>query len=294
MSLELCHPASPRRAVDWRWRSASCISRGLLSSHCGWADAWVERAVAFQEALDDRDGDPHHPRLADPDPVLAAAHEVWLDGDRPTRWHVEALLLAGEGDDSIAGRCGIPADVVAAYADVFFDVRARLAQRSYILHQAINVNHDRPEHEVGRAWKLLGYGGGPLVVDFLAEGAGRMDDWGMIGPAAPQGRHARLRRMVVAALTLDFDAASARRLDPLIRSLEEADERASAAETTPITTSFAAMVEGLVLTPSSTDRGDDLAVRTESRPSGADPGMVTEHIDREELEEFAPLRRVGS
>jgi len=101
--------------------------------------------------------------------------------------------------------------------------------------------------------------------------------------------------MIVAALTLDLDAVSAMRLDPLIGSLEKVDERVSAATNVPIASSFAAMVEGLVLTPSSTDRGDDdLSVRTESRPFGADPGMVTEHNDRAELEEFAPLRRVGS
>ncbi len=294
MSLELCHPTSPRRAVDWRWRCPAYLRNRLLPVPRGWMDAWVERAITFQEALDDCDGDPHHPRLAEQDPVLAAAHGLQLDGDGPTRWHVEALLLAGEGDDSIAERTHIPADVIAAYASVFFDVRARLAQRSYILHQAINVNHDRPEHEVGRAWKLLGYGGGPLVVDFLAEGAGRMDDWGMIGPAAPQDRHARLRRMIAAALTLDLDAVSARRLDPLIGSLEEVDERVSAATNVPIATSFAAMVEGLVLTPSRTYHDDDMAVRIESRPFGADPGRVPAHEGRADLGEAAPLRRVGS
>ncbi len=166
------------------------------------------------------------------------------------------------------------------------------------LRQRLNINQDWPEHEVGRAWKLLGYGGGPLVVDFLAAGAGgaaKIDDFSVVGPAAPQDRHARLRRMVVAALTLDLDAVSAMRLDPLIGSLEEVDERALAATNAPIATSFTMMVDGLVLTPSNTDRGDDdLALRSESRPSGADPARVTEHNDRADLEEFAPLRRVGS
>ena len=62
VSLALCHPASPRRAADWRWRTATRLRGGLLPTRCGWVDTWVERAVAFQAALDDRGGGPHHPR----------------------------------------------------------------------------------------------------------------------------------------------------------------------------------------------------------------------------------------
>ena len=73
MSLETCHPASPRRAVDWRWRCATRLREGRLPAHPAWSDAWVERVVAFQETLDDPDGDPHRPRLAELEPALAEA-----------------------------------------------------------------------------------------------------------------------------------------------------------------------------------------------------------------------------
>jgi len=298
VSVELCHPASPRRAVDWRWRAATCLRRGLLPAHPAWSDPWVERVVTFQKALDDPDGDQHRPRLAEPDPALAAAYELHLDGGCFTRWHVEALLLAGEGDDSIAGHCGIPADVVAAYAEVFFDVRARLERTSYVLHQAINVNRDRPEYAVGRAMKTLGYCGGPLAVDFLAagaEGTGRLDDSAVVGPAAPQDRHARLRRMVVAALTLDLDPAAARRLVPLIGALDADDEEASASMSRPIEGSFAAMVAGLDLTPGRPERDEyGLDDGGESRPTGDDPRRDADHEARADFGAQAPLRRVGS
>jgi len=265
VSLELCHPASPRRAVDWRWRSATHLRMGLLPAHPAWSDPWVERVVAFQNALGDCEGIPHQPRPAEPDPVLAAAHDLQLDGGHRLRWHAEALLLAGEGDDSIAGRCGIPAEVVAAYAEVFFDVRTRLERTSYVLHQAIIVNQDRPEYAVGRAMKTLGYCGGPFVVDFMAagaEGTGRLDDFAVVGPAAPQDRQTRLRRMVVAALTLEVDPAAARRLVPLIGALDAVDEEASTAMSRPIDGSFAAMVADLDLAPGDAERGDDgLAAR---------------------------------
>jgi hypothetical protein len=296
MSLELCHPASPRRAVDWRWRAATCLRNRLLPAHPAWSDPWVARILAFQESLDDHDGDPNHPGSVEPDPALAAAYELHLDEDRPARWHVEALLLAGEGDDSIAGCCGIPAAVVAAYASVFFDIRARLERTSYFHHQVINVNQGRPGHSVGRAWKLLGYGGGPLVVDFMAAGvedAGRIGGFAVVGPRAPQDRHARLRRMAVAALTLELDPASARRLVPLIGALEEIDERASA--TSPIDGTFAAMVAGLDGVPGDAERGGNGLVAQEGiRPAGEIPTGVVQAEDREDLFETAPLRGFGA
>jgi len=254
--------------------------------------------VAFQNALGDCEGIPHQPRPAELDPVLAAAHDLQLDGGHQLRWRVEALLLAGEGDGSIAGCCGIPAEVVAAYAEIFFDVRTRLGRTSYVLHQAINVNQDRPGYAVGRAMKTLGYGGGPFVVDFMAagaEGTGRLDDFAVVGPAAPQDRQARLRRQVVAALTLELDPAAARRLVPLIGALEKIDQETSAPMSRPIDGSFAAMVADLDLTPVDAERGDDgLATRDGFRPAGEVPGGIVQGESLENLFATAPLRHVCS
>src|SRR4051812_45277479 len=78
VAFELIHPASPRRAIDWRWRAATCLRDGLIPFHSGWVDPWIEQAIAFQDALDDCNTDPHHPRLAGLDPVLTAAHDLWF------------------------------------------------------------------------------------------------------------------------------------------------------------------------------------------------------------------------
>src|SRR3954447_24774738 len=80
MSLERCHPASPYRAVDWRRRLATCLRRGSLPRLDGWADDPVERAVAFEAALQACGDDPRDPRLVDADPALAHALLIWLDG----------------------------------------------------------------------------------------------------------------------------------------------------------------------------------------------------------------------
>lgn len=298
MSLELCHPAGPRRAVDWRWRLASGLRDGTFPAGCGWADPWVERAVAYQEALDSVGGDPHHPHTTGVDPALAEAHRLRLGDDRPRRWEVEARLLAGGDDAEVARRCGLSVDAVTGFAAAFFDVRPRLGHPTYIQHQAIGAPHDAAESPVGGVWRGLGYHGGPLAVDFMAagaEGMGRLDDFAVVGPAAPQTRHARLRRMVVAALTLELDPAAARRLVPLIGALDAVDEEASAAMSRPIDDSFAAMVADLDLAPGDAERGDDgLAPRDGFRPAGEVPGGF---VQGESLENFfltAPLRDVGT
>ncbi len=59
---------------------------GLLPAHPAWSDSWVERFIAFQEALEDCDGDPHHPRPAELDPALAAAYGLHL-GCASGFWH---------------------------------------------------------------------------------------------------------------------------------------------------------------------------------------------------------------
>ena len=290
MSLEACHPASPRRAPDWRWRAATGIRSGLLPAHCGWADVWVGRAVALQDALGGRDGDPNHPpRRAGP--VLAAAHALWLGGDRPARWHVEALLLAGEGDASSPGAAASrpgpspPTRVPSSTSGPGW-------ARSYILHQVIDVNRDGPGTGPAGPGGCWATAAGPSSSTSWRRGG--QEDPAAVGPAAPRGRDARLRRLVVAALTLDLDAESARRLDPLLREWEGIDGRASAASNDPIAASFAAMAERLV-SPGRPGRGDEgSAARGESRPVGADPEGVAEHAGRADLGRVAPRRRVGS
>jgi hypothetical protein len=53
------------------------------------------------------------------------------------RWEVEARLLAGQDGESIAARCDIPASVVQAYHDTFYDVRSALKADMYILCEVI-------------------------------------------------------------------------------------------------------------------------------------------------------------
>jgi hypothetical protein len=99
-------------------------------------------------------------------PNLAAAHQMHL-GEPLVRWEVEARLLAGQGDESIAARCDISASVVQTYHDVFYDVRSALKADMYILCEVIGwrfwplVSPD--DHE--KLLKAHGYDYGEQGVD---------------------------------------------------------------------------------------------------------------------------------
>jgi hypothetical protein len=100
--------------------------------------------------------------------VLSAARSLRFQGDPPQRLELEARLLAGETFDAIAEKCGVPADVGAAYEAVFFNVSERLQATDYILSQVIGERLYvpgalRPDDFV----KFSAYRGGPYVVDAM-------------------------------------------------------------------------------------------------------------------------------
>ncbi len=81
----------------------------------------------------------------------------------------------------------------------------------------------------------------------------------------------------------------------LVESMEEVDQRASDASCRPIDGSFAAMVDGLDLTPGRPERDEyRLEGGGESRPTGDDPRRDADHEARADFGAEAPLRRVGS
>jgi hypothetical protein len=292
VSFESCHPANPRRAVDWRWLAATGIRDGSLMYHPAWVDSWVHRAIAFQDALEAQAGGPGPHGLPGPDAAIAAACGLMAGEEGPARWHVQALLLAGEDDASIAARCGLTPEAVAACERLFFDVRQGLGRPTYILHQVIGVNRFRPERDLGRVWRLLGYSGGPLVVDFLAAGAIEGgEDLGAVGPTAPGGRDARLRRLVVNALSVDLDVAALGRIAPLLGELDQIESEADAALGGPLAAGFDAMIAGLDLGPIDAEDGDEGQHEPgESARSGAGSGHFLTARGLAQV----PLARVGS
>ena len=95
------------------------------------------------------------------------AHSIWLEEKAPTRWAIEARILAGESDKEIAERMGVDEDVIQAYEAVFFNVRELLLKRDYIVNvvMADAVTRGLTERQYDLLWKLFGYHGGTYVLD---------------------------------------------------------------------------------------------------------------------------------
>jgi hypothetical protein len=110
-------------------------------------------------------------RVARQRPALAEAHAFYSTATSLARSEVEARLLAGAGDDAVAGRCGLSAAAVAWFHDLFFDVRPYLKARDYIVNVVIGpkAHADLSEDDAETLLRLFAYLGGTHVLDSLID-----------------------------------------------------------------------------------------------------------------------------
>lgn len=165
---------NPMRAPHWRWLRAVSIDSGGVkaSKNVDGPEGfkWIRRALRLKR---------HHAaagsrpdvlyNLARLDPALFWAHSIWAEDKQPTRWEIEARILAGETDEEIAKKAGCEADVIGAYESVFFNVREKLQNTTYIVNvvMAEAVTRGMTERQYDLLWKMFGYRGGPYVLDAM-------------------------------------------------------------------------------------------------------------------------------
>src|SRR5262249_53575776 len=104
-------------------------------------------------------------QLAQDYPVLFEAHAVYA-GEPRKRWELEARLLAGDPDVTIAARCGLSVQCVEAYHATFYEVRPHLHADTYVTTVLIAPKSfsGLPAADHEQLLKLFGYGlGGPGV-----------------------------------------------------------------------------------------------------------------------------------
>lgn len=163
---------NPRRAPHWRWLRTVQIDGGgpaakkSLDGPVGCT--WIRRAVRVKRRVEraaQQPGALYAAMLRDQD--IFWAHSIWADEKMPTRWAIEARVLAGESDADIAEKLGTSPEVVEAYVNVFFDVREKLTRKDYVLNVILAdaVSRGLQERHYDLLWKLLGFIGGPHVLD---------------------------------------------------------------------------------------------------------------------------------
>jgi hypothetical protein len=126
---------------------------------------WVDRWVRLGEELLTT---PPGPAAAAPElAAAAAARDLAGHGSYWRRVEVEARLLAGEPAAAVAGKASLPAGVVEAYAALFYAVEDRLTCPGYVVGRAIRLYAPGAEADAGVQVRMLGYRGGPRVVDVV-------------------------------------------------------------------------------------------------------------------------------
>ncbi len=167
-------------------------------------DRWLLEAVRYQR--DD-------PRGASPEtlvrryPAVATAYEIHRRAGIQRRL-IEAWILTGGDDKSIARETGISQVAVDAYEQLFFNVRDRLGASDYVLHAIARSHRSNPQLRAEIVQKL-GYFQGPLVFQTALEAIG--GSLGLLGGDLPEpdlatakGRNQARIQLLLDIQTLDM------------------------------------------------------------------------------------------
>lgn len=163
---------NPLRPPDWRLIRVQEMVRkepypGRCTKH---DDEWVRKARTF--FLRYRNPKHRH-RLYDEFPGIWLALDFSKRANSTDLALLEARILAGQDDETIAAKMGWTAEAVRCYEAIWWNVRDRLSAPDYILKSVIwagqeNASDADWSNRVA-ALRGIGYFGGPEVLDALLE-----------------------------------------------------------------------------------------------------------------------------
>lgn len=166
------HPSYPMRPVDWRWERARIIRETQKKiSRKSKEDDFTVLALRFQKKLFKCKNDYDRFDLIDKHPDIYFAYAIHNEDDKKItiRSEIEARILANETSEKIADRCGCSIETIDLYEKLFFNVREKLKNTTYILHQVMGpaIHKGMYERDHDLLWKLYGYFCGSAVLDAL-------------------------------------------------------------------------------------------------------------------------------
>ena len=171
--------AGPFRRCDWRHREARRVSQtGRLPSPRLHSEA-TRRLVMFYQQYERCRTDLDHTRLRSRMPSIFEDHRLSREGHGGIREIAEAMVLAREQADRIASWIGVKPSTISVFEEVYFDVRSRLDQYDFIVHQVIGINR-KPQTEqdfLCKAMKFYAYLAGPLSLEVFQFYAGPPIRW---------------------------------------------------------------------------------------------------------------------
>jgi hypothetical protein len=155
------------RYLDHRWRRVLyLVDRGHHPAKTR-EDVIIRQTCKFLRALRRPVGSRFRPFTPYQYAAIAGAYDCYLYLSPLQQAELEARLLAGQGNFTIADRCAIPAKMVRVYHDLFYDVRHRLSDTSFIARRAMNWCPRPDNADYMGALGLFGYCLGGRAVDAL-------------------------------------------------------------------------------------------------------------------------------
>lgn len=196
----------PRRHWDWRYERALELSRTAAVSHLDLEATDDEFVMAFTDMLRRLNGNVARREKTRLKELYRAPYDAWdfyTNSDGLSRDILEAFLLSGSTDQELAENFSMSLPGVRWYEKMFCDVRSRINKHlyivGYILHNprtkltdairqqnAANLGRfgTLGSMQEGSVYKLLGYYGGPIVLELVYTG--------LLHSAKPTGEKAAL------------------------------------------------------------------------------------------------------
>jgi hypothetical protein len=276
-------PDNPHRPPSWRWERAGLAAGAGPPLSRSRDDPWVHQGCRFRRLLRNCNDDYLIDSLYLQHPALFRAHQLWeLRSEdtslRLTAHEIEARVLAGCPAETIAARMGISAEVVTAYESLFFDVRPRLEQPSYVFHVVLGqqIHFGLHERNFELIWKFYGYIGGTYVLDAIITTLGANPHPSSADAAIGFGdtalRSQLGRKAMIAVQTLDASRGGVTQTEIVnaYLKLNEIDiNRGRAAGTDLWRNNIAAIMESLSWTVSGSPTDDPVRQRIAKIDNGA-------------------------
>jgi len=185
-----CFASNPIRPPSWRWERARALfdrdpeavtARRRTDGPQSYA--WIKRALRFLTKLN-APGNANDAvlQVLREWPDIYWAYNIFQNTTTNTRHAIEANILARQSDEQLAKKFGITAATATAYEALFFNVRDRLDNPSYITQGVLLAGMYRggqngSVNELYNLWKQYGYNYGPAMVDAMASQFMGVNSW---------------------------------------------------------------------------------------------------------------------
>jgi hypothetical protein len=165
-----------------------------------WDDPIVKLAFDYVRAMDAAKSDAKRADIERRMPDVAAAFGLHLEAG-VSRDEIEARLLAGESIATIAGKVGVPEQVIEAYEKLFFNVSESLRAMDWLTQEVVGIYVGmRRVPTRGETWKYMALAAGPAAVDMLVA-----DYFGRDEPRLPdRSLLAQKARFLIWEITMGF------------------------------------------------------------------------------------------